>query len=195
MAPYAETLDKLYLEWSQFTTARTNRELAAAGALTRERMAIADRAREIAGHYQEASDGRNTFVMFAEWVEDRIPKAEEREPPAREIGMAAALRQVLAALVATTSILIRAEDMKKQPSKAVASDAMFAQMLKDYDAATIAGRVALIGAESTASPAPKPACQPQQLAAAFEEMAVNPKGGKMAALAYRHAARLIREKL
>ena len=36
---------------------------------------------------------------------------------------------------------------------------------------------------------------PEQLATAMEEMAVNPKGGKMAAIAYRHCARLIREKL
>jgi hypothetical protein len=55
----------------------------------------------------------------------------------------AALLQVLASLVATTSLIIRAEDMKVKPSKAVASDAMFTQMLKDYDNATIAGREAL----------------------------------------------------
>jgi hypothetical protein len=57
----------------------------------------------------------------------------------------AALLQVLASLVATTSLIVRAEDMKVKPSKAVASDAMFTQMLKDYDNATIAGRAALGG--------------------------------------------------
>lgn len=54
-----------------------------------------------------------------------------------------ALKTVLAALVATTSILIRAEHNKCKPSKAVGSDAMFTQMLKDYDKATIVGRKAL----------------------------------------------------
>lgn len=58
-----------------------------------------------------------------------------------------ALRQVLASLVATTSLIIRAEDMKVKPSKAVASDKMFLQMLKDYDAATMAGRSAIEKAE------------------------------------------------
>lgn len=55
-----------------------------------------------------------------------------------------ALKTVLASLVATTSLIIRAEDMKVKPSKAVASDAMFLQMLKDYDAATSAGRAAIM---------------------------------------------------
>lgn len=36
---------------------------------------------------------------------------------------------------------------------------------------------------------------PSQLADAFDEFAVNPKGGKMAAIAYRKCAHLIREKL
>lgn len=36
---------------------------------------------------------------------------------------------------------------------------------------------------------------PEQLATALEDMAVNPKGGKMAAIAYRHSARLIRDHL
>ncbi|OAP40392.1 hypothetical protein AU381_00250 [Sinorhizobium glycinis] len=53
------------------------------------------------------------------------------------------LKTVLASLVATTSLIIRAEDLKVKPSKAVASDKMFTQMLKDYDKATIAGRAAL----------------------------------------------------
>jgi hypothetical protein len=34
-----------------------------------EREMIANKAREWAAHYPEASDGRNTFVLFAEWVE------------------------------------------------------------------------------------------------------------------------------
>jgi hypothetical protein len=61
----------------------------------------------------------------------------------REHKLEEALKQALASLVATTSLIIRAEDMKVRPSKAVASDAMFHQMLKDYDAATQAGRAVL----------------------------------------------------
>lgn len=36
-----------------------------------ERAAIAAEARRYAGHYPEASDGRNTFIMLAEWIERR----------------------------------------------------------------------------------------------------------------------------
>ena len=56
-----------------------------------------------------------------------------------------ALRSTLAALVATTSLLVRADQERVRPSRAVASDAMFRQMLKDYDNATIAARTALGG--------------------------------------------------
>lgn len=31
---------------------------------------IAAKAREYADHYPQSSDGRNTFLIFAEWVED-----------------------------------------------------------------------------------------------------------------------------
>ena len=54
-----------------------------------------------------------------------------------------ALKQTLASLVAVTSLVIRAEDQKTRPSRAVASDTMFRQMLADYDNATIAARSAL----------------------------------------------------
>lgn len=54
-----------------------------------------------------------------------------------------ALLSVLASLVATTSLIIRAEDMRCPPSRAGASDAMFKQMLSDYDNATTLGREAL----------------------------------------------------
>ena len=40
-------------------------------ALTNERKEIAEQARRYAGHYKEGSDGRNTFVMLAEWIEAR----------------------------------------------------------------------------------------------------------------------------
>lgn len=36
-----------------------------------ERDVIAAKAREWASHYPESSDGRNTFILFAEWVERR----------------------------------------------------------------------------------------------------------------------------
>lgn len=36
-----------------------------------ERTAIADKAREFAGHYPQGSDGRNTFILLAEWIEAR----------------------------------------------------------------------------------------------------------------------------
>lgn len=39
--------------------------------LDAERNAIEARAREIAGYYPQSSDGRNTFVMFADWIAAR----------------------------------------------------------------------------------------------------------------------------
>lgn len=36
-----------------------------------EREVIANKARQFAGHYPEASDGRNTFILLAEWIEAR----------------------------------------------------------------------------------------------------------------------------
>lgn len=54
-----------------------------------------------------------------------------------------AFLQTLSSLVATISLIKRAEDMKKQPSKAVASDKMFKIMLADYEKAVIAARAAL----------------------------------------------------
>lgn len=44
---------------------------AGVAALNVERETIAQKAREWAAHYSPSSDGRNTFVMFAEWVEER----------------------------------------------------------------------------------------------------------------------------
>lgn len=41
-----------------------------------ERKAIAERLRQTAGHYGEGEDGRNTFIMEADWVESR---GRERE--------------------------------------------------------------------------------------------------------------------
>jgi hypothetical protein len=41
------------------------------GAVAVERDAIAEEARRYAGFYPEGSDGRNTFIIFAEWIERR----------------------------------------------------------------------------------------------------------------------------
>lgn len=90
-------------------------------------------------HIEEAKMSENRNVPFdtemcstnPEAAADKISELED------------ALRTVLASLVATTSLLVRSEDMKCRPSKAVASNSMFVQMLKDYDKATIIGRKAL----------------------------------------------------
>lgn len=42
-----------------------------ARAIMAEREVIANKAREWAGHYPPHSDGRNTFVLLAEWIEAR----------------------------------------------------------------------------------------------------------------------------
>ena len=42
-----------------------------AAAVKAEREACAQKAREFARHYDEGSDGRNTFVILAEWIETR----------------------------------------------------------------------------------------------------------------------------
>jgi hypothetical protein len=36
-----------------------------------ERAACASKAREYAAHYPSGSDGRNTLIMLAEWIENR----------------------------------------------------------------------------------------------------------------------------
>lgn len=42
-------------------------------AVKAERDAISAEARRYASHYPQSSDGRNTFVMLAEWIENRRP--------------------------------------------------------------------------------------------------------------------------
>lgn len=54
-----------------------------------------------------------------------------------------ALSVMLSSLIAAVSILERAEEMKKRPSQAVASDTMFRMMLRDYHKAIEAGRTLL----------------------------------------------------
>ena len=48
-----------------------------AAALEDERKEIAEQARRYAGHYKEGSDGRNTFIMLAEWIEARAAAPEQ----------------------------------------------------------------------------------------------------------------------
>lgn len=45
--------------------------------IDKEREAIADQARLYASYYPEGSDGRNTFIILAEWIERRT---EEGRP-------------------------------------------------------------------------------------------------------------------
>jgi hypothetical protein len=40
-------------------------------AVASEREACAAKAREFSEHYEQSSDGRNTFVLLAEWIEAR----------------------------------------------------------------------------------------------------------------------------
>lgn len=42
-----------------------------------ERKIIAAKAREWAGNYSAGTDGRNTFTLFAEWVDSRAPLKSE----------------------------------------------------------------------------------------------------------------------
>lgn len=42
-----------------------------AAAVSAERDACAEKAREFAERYPQSSDGRNTFILLAEWIENR----------------------------------------------------------------------------------------------------------------------------
>lgn len=46
-----------------------------AAAVAAERAACAQQAREYASHYLPGSDGRNTFIILAEWIENRAKSA------------------------------------------------------------------------------------------------------------------------
>jgi hypothetical protein len=70
------------------------------------------------------------YVMYADYI-DTCEKLRE------------ALKLVLANLVATSSLLVRSENMKCKPSRSVASDTMFRQMLVDYNKAIESGRKTL----------------------------------------------------
>ena len=75
--------------------------------------------------------------------------AAQSQPTVQEVGRDVT-KDVLASLVAALSILNRAHAEHKEPRKVVSSDAMFAQMLKDYEASVVRARAAL-----TAEPAAK----------------------------------------
>ena len=88
---------------------------------------------------------RVTFVLIEDDNTATMSLSHYRALLAERDRLRDALHGTLAALVAMTSLIIRAEDAKKQPSKVVASDSMFRQMLVDYDNATTAARAALKG--------------------------------------------------
>lgn len=46
-------------------------------AVADERNACASKAREFAEHYPQSSDGRNTLIMLAEWIENRPNQIEQ----------------------------------------------------------------------------------------------------------------------
>lgn len=54
-------------KWQQYRGAARH----AMAMVDAEREACALKAREYAAHYQEGSDGRNTFILLAEWIEAR----------------------------------------------------------------------------------------------------------------------------
>lgn len=103
--------------------------------------------------FVRSSDGHLVAVARDSSIPDdrleafRAQGADPYEANARLIAatpdLLEALKQVTATLVALTSIVIRAEDEKKQPSKVVASDTMFSQMLRDFDKATTEARAAI----------------------------------------------------
>ncbi|MPZ19525.1 MAG: hypothetical protein GEV06_16635 [Luteitalea sp.] len=73
--PFAETFSAETVIMDTFSPAHPSRD----AVLEEERKIIADKAREYAGHYGPHSDGRNTFVLFAEWVEARALKSQPGE--------------------------------------------------------------------------------------------------------------------
>jgi hypothetical protein len=70
------SLDETELARASWVVA-TVTPLIRAAALANEREEIARQARNYAGHYKEGSDGRNTFIMLAEWIEARKEPADE----------------------------------------------------------------------------------------------------------------------
>ena len=63
VSEYIKDVRPLFLE----TTINRDRDM-----LNNEREIIAIEARRYASHYPSGSDGRNTFVLLAEWVEGRM---------------------------------------------------------------------------------------------------------------------------
>lgn len=78
-------------------------------------------------------DAWEPYIEVPTHVLDKI--REKLESVEKNNDLKEALSSVLASLVATKSLLTRAQDMKCCPAQAAASDAMFDHMLKDYDKA------------------------------------------------------------
>jgi Lar family restriction alleviation protein len=64
---YFDRKENLYSSWNDRTPD-----------IDREREIIAENAREWAGHYAQGSDGRNTFILLAEWIEKRMAGVAEK---------------------------------------------------------------------------------------------------------------------
>lgn len=76
----------------------------------------------------------DSWELYIEVPTHILDKMRERlEESMQFTDIERSLGNVLSSLVAAKSLLIRADEMKKCPSKVVASDAIFAQMIKDYD--------------------------------------------------------------
>ena len=85
---------------------------------------------------------RDSLSGYTETVGETM--AELRDELARVRGeRASQLTDVLAALVAALSIIQRAENLRKSPSHAVASDKMYRQMIVDYQSSVDRARAAL----------------------------------------------------
>lgn len=68
----------------------------------------------------------------------------------------ASLRYTTQALVAMTSLVISSERDKCRPSKSMPSEAMFEQMLRDFDRTTAAAREAIAKADGLSPKEPHP---------------------------------------
>ena len=82
--------------------------------------------------YQKANETGGAVIPL--YVHPTVPAGSASPGVTAATKLREATVDVLTSLVATLSILRRAQEQKRKPSLAVASDNMFEQMLKDYDA-------------------------------------------------------------
>jgi len=138
-----------------------------------------ERAREHFGHYEGDTPGCIEKLKGGEFgLLRRVRQLEEQLAPfLQETG---AVEVYVQGLKADHALALRREE-ERGYDKGV-RDMADALAAKDAELARV--REAL-----------RPQPTAEQLAAFIEEMAVHPKGGKMAAIAYKHCARLIRERL